>query len=37
MDFNQLTQYFVLDNGGKKELYLDAYKKLENRYIKVEG
>lgn len=24
-------------NGNKKELYLDAYKKLENRCIKVEG
>lgn len=28
--------YELIYNGDKKELYLDAYKKLENRAIKVE-
>lgn len=29
--------YEVTYNGGKDEIYLDAYKKFENRAIKVEG
>jgi hypothetical protein len=29
--------YELTYNGDKKELYLDAYKKFENRCIKVEG
>lgn len=29
--------YELTYNGDKKELYLDAYKKFENRAIKVEG
>ena len=30
-------QFEVTYNGDKKELYFDAYQKLENRCIKVEG
>ena len=29
--------YEITYNGDKKEIYLDAYKKFENRAIKVEG
>lgn len=29
--------YEITYNGEKKEIYLDAYKKFENRVIKVEG
>ena len=29
--------YELTYNGDKKELYLDAYKKFENRCIKLEG
>lgn len=29
--------YEITYNGDKRELYLDAYKKLENRCIKLEG